>query len=321
MTDNKINWGVLGYARIAKNWVIPAIENSKNSTFYAIAAKDSERFNECKERYRNVKTYNNYEDLLSDPEVQAVYIPLPNGLHKEWVIKAARKGKHILCEKPISLNSSQCTEMIEECKRNGVKLMEAFMYRYTHRTKKVMELLSDNAIGEIKHIYSTFSVLLERTSDYRWDPAQGGGALYDLGCYPINFIGMILKSSPVSMTANYIAKGDVDLRFSASLKYENGIIADISCGFDSHFNQLSQITGTDGSILIPDTFHDNAGKIILKTNQFTKEIDVEACERYVLEIEDFSDSIINNKEPYLGLDESLRNINIIEQLLLMTYKQ
>ncbi len=320
MSDIKVKWGILGYARIAKNSVIPAIEKSENSILCAIASKDEEKLKECKERYNNIQTFNNYEDLLDDPDVQAVYIPLPNGLHKEWVIKAARKGKHVLCEKPISLSSSQCTEMIEECKRNGVKLMEAFMYRYTSRTRKVQELIKSNVIGQIKHIYSTFGFLLDRTSDYRWDPAQGGGALFDIGCYPINFIGMILKSSPISMNADYVLRNGVDMRFSAILKYENGIIADISCGFDSHFNQLSQITGTEGSILIPDTFHDNQGKITIKTSRFTKEIDVEACERYLLEIEDFADSIIENRDPLLGLDESLRNINIIEQLLSMTYK-
>lgn len=321
MRNGKINWGILGYARIAKNHVIPAILKSNNSILYAIASSNPEKLKECQKSYEDIKTYNDYESLLDDPNIHAVYIPLPNGLHKEWVIKAARKGKHVLCEKPISLSSSECIEMIEECKKNNVKLMEAFMYRYTTRTKKVIELVKSNVIGEIKHIYSTFSFLLSRDNDYRWDISQGGGALFDIGCYPLNFIGMILNSAPISMKADYVLKNGVDLRFSAILKYENDVIADISCGFDGFYNQLTQISGTIGTLLIPDTFSDYEGKIILRKNDYTEEITVDPCERYLLEIEDFADSILLDKEPLVGLDETLRNIKIIEELLKMTYRK
>ncbi|MDP4183323.1 MAG: Gfo/Idh/MocA family oxidoreductase [Bacillota bacterium] len=320
MSISKVRWGILGYARIAKKSVIPAITASRNSILHAIATKDPEKLNECSQLYDNIKTYNDYESLLNDPDVQAVYIPLPNGLHKEWVIKAARKGKHVLCEKPISINSKDCIEMIEECNKNGVKLMEAFMYRYTTRTKKIIELIESNVIGQIKHIYSSFSFVLNRDNDYRWDISQGGGALLDIGCYPINLIGMILNSEPISMQAECVLKNGVDLRFNAVLKYENEVIADISCGFDGYLNQMSQISGTNGTILIPDTFSDNAGKIILRNDQSEEEIDIEPCQRYVLEIEDFASSILERGEPLIGLDETLRNIKIIEKLLDMTYR-
>ncbi len=320
MSGQKIKWGVLGYARIAKGSVMPAIERSKNSTLYAVASRDRQRLNECREKFGCPKVYDNYEELLNDPDVQAVYIPLPNGLHREWAVKAARKGKHVLCEKPVSINTRQCMEMIGECKKNGVKLMEAFMYRYTTRTRKILELIESNAIGQIRHIYSSFSFVLDRTVDCRWEPSQGGGALMDVGCYPVNFIGMLIGDVPVSMGAECVMKNGVDLRFSAVLKYENGVIADISCGFDGFINQLSQITGTEGTILIPDTFSDCEGKIILKTNDFSKEIEVEPCDRYVLEVEDFADSILEGREPSLSMDESLRNISIIEKLLDMAYR-
>ncbi|HEY9059466.1 MAG TPA: Gfo/Idh/MocA family oxidoreductase [Pseudobacteroides sp.] len=321
MTTEKIKWGILGYARIAKNHVIPAILKSNNSILYGIATRDPEKLKECQKAYNDIKAYDNYQCLLDDPDIQAVYIPLPNGLHKEWVIKAARKGKHILCEKPISISSSECIEMIEECRKNNVKLMEAFMYRYTIRTKKVLELIESNIIGQIKHIYSTFSFLLNREDDYRWDISQGGGALFDIGCYPLNFIGMILKTAPISMTADYVLKNGVDSRFSAILKYPNDIVADISCGFDGYYNQLSQITGTLGNILIPDTFSDYEGKIIVRKDQYSEEISVDECERYLLEVEDFADSIICDRDPLICMDETLRNIKIIEELLKITYRQ
>lgn len=321
MTIERVKWGVLGCARIAQNWVIPAIQKSNNSVLYAVASRDGEKLKKCREQYGSIELYKSYEELLNNPEIQAVYIPLPNGMHKEWVIKAAQKGKHILCEKPISIDAVQCAQMIDECKKNGVKLMEAFMYRYTTRSKKVQELVESKVIGQIKHIYSAFSFVLDREEDCRWDPSQGGGALMDIGCYPVNFVGMVLGASPVSMNAQYVLKNGVDLKFSAGLKYENGIIADISCGFDGFINQFSQITGTQGTITVPDTFSDNGGNIILKTKDFTKEIHVESCERYVLEVEDFARSIIENREPYFSLDETLRNMKIIDMLLDNTYRK
>jgi predicted dehydrogenase len=321
MSFQKVRWGVLGYARIAQNWVIPAIQKSDNSVLHAVASRDEHKLRKCAEQYGSIELYKSYEELLNDPGVQAVYIPLPNGIHKEWVIKAAQKGKHVLCEKPVSVNAVECAQMIDECKKNGVKLMEAFMYRYTNRTKKVQELIESKVIGQIRHIYSAFSFVLDREEDYRWDPSQGGGALMDIGCYPVNFVGMLMGKSPVSISTQYVIKNGVDLKFSASLKYENDIIADISCGFDGFINQFSQITGTKGTITVPDTFLDNAGNIILKTKDFTEEIHVEACEKYVLEVEDFARSIIEDREPYISMDETLRNMKVMDMLLDNTYRK
>ena len=316
--DKKIKWGVLGYARIAKNEVIPAIVKAANAEFYAIASRDQEKLKQCQKDFDCPKAYNSYDELLEDPEVDAVYIPLPNGFHKEWTIKAARKGKHVLCEKPIGLNTGECLEMVKACEQNNVKLMEAFMYRYTDRTKKVKELLDSGVIGEVKYINSSFRFYLENKKDVRMDPAIGGGALYDVGCYPLNFVGMVTGSSPVSMAAECVKENGVDVILSAVLNYESGIIATINCGFNAFGRLFTEIIGTKGVIEVPDTFFGNAGTITVTTEEGKKEIQVQESDRYRLEIEDFSDAVIKDREPFFSLDETVRNMQLIDKLLEMT---
>ncbi len=312
---NKIKWGILGYARIAKGAVIPAIIKTPNSELYAIASSNEKRLEEARSEFQCSKYYSSYTDLLDDPEVQAVYIPLPNSLHKEWTIKAARKGKHVLCEKSMGLNAKECIEMIEECKKYKVKLMEAFMYRYSTRTKKVKELLDSGAIGEVRHISSTFGIPLQDDKDVRFDPKLGGGALYDVGCYPVNFAGMVTGEAPLSMSSQYISRHGVDVMLSAVLKYESGIICSISCWFGSFLNIYSEITGSKGILKIPNTFEDSPEPITVITSQSSEKIEIEIKDRYASQVEDFSDAVINDRPPLFSLDETVRNIRIIEQLL------
>jgi D-xylose 1-dehydrogenase (NADP+, D-xylono-1,5-lactone-forming) len=312
MMTHKIKWGVLGCARIARNSVIPAIMKAVNSEFYAIASRDAAKLKQCQDQFHCPKAYLSYDELLNDPGVQAVYIPLPNDLHKEWTIRAAQKGKHVLCEKPIALNSEETLEMITECSENKVKLMEAFMYRYTDRTGKVMEILNSGVIGKIKYINSQFRFFLDRENDVRWEPAHGGGSLYDVGCYPVNFIGMITGCAPVSIKAEYIPHNGVDTIFSAVLKYENGIIANVNCGFNAFPRVYSEIIGTHGVIQIPDTFFGEGGTITVITAQGKKEIPVKESDRYRLEIEDFAGAILEDRPPLFSLEETVRNMRIID---------
>ena len=189
---DKIRWGVLGYARIARENLIPAMQRSSNSEFHALASREEAKLAEARTRFNVPKTFHDYGELLRDPEVDAVYLPLPNSLHRDWTLKAAEHGKHILCEKPMALNAKECKEMIAARAANHVTLMEAFMYRYTDRTRKVLEVLRAGTLGEIKFISSTFRFLLANPASIKLKPELGGGALYDVGCYPVNFIGMVL---------------------------------------------------------------------------------------------------------------------------------
>lgn len=312
--SQRIKWGVLGYARIARQSVIPAIMQAANAEFHAIASRDPEKLEVCRRQFKDVKIYLGYDGLLEDPEVQAVYIPLPNSLHKEWTIKAARRGKHILCEKPLALTGEDCREMFEACREHGVTLMEAFMYRYTARTKKVQEILQSGVLGEIKFISSTFGFFLGDEQSIKWEPGLGGGSMYDVGCYPVNFVGMVTGAEPIGVSAEFVIKNGVDSMASAVLRYENGTMAVISSWFHAVRSAGSEIIGTKGRLIIPDTFFGNAGTLTLITGEGEIQYPVPASERYVLEVEDFSDALLHHRTPMLDLAETMRNVRVIERI-------
>jgi len=327
MTQNrKIRWGVLGYARIARENLIPAMQRSSNSEFYAIASREESKLAGCRARFNVAKTYLDYDQLLRDPEVDAVYIPLPNSLHCEWTIKAAENGKHVLCEKPIALNAAECRRMIAVCAANNVTLMEAFMYRYTDRTRKVLDVLRSGVLGDIKFVSSTFRFLLANPASIKLRPELGGGALYDVGCYPINFIGMVVDEvvrnqsgnaeslSPESIAVECVRANSIDMIFSALLKYPSGLIASLNCGFNSQKGVFSEIVGTKGALEIPDAFFDNAGVLTLTVGEERREIPVEPSDRYRLEVEDFANAISQKCATHFSLAETQRNMEVMDKL-------
>jgi xylose dehydrogenase (NAD/NADP) len=318
----KIRWGVLGCARIARENLIPAMQRSSNSEFYAIASREESKLAECHARFNVPKAYRSYDELLRDPEVDAVYIPLPNSLHREWTIKAAENGKHVLCEKPIALNAAECREMIAACAANRVTLMEAFMYRYTDRTRKVLDVLRSGALGEIKFVSSTFRFLLANPASIKLKPELGGGALYDVGCYPVNFVGMVVdemagkagSSLPESISAESVRANGVDMIFSALMKYPSGLIASLNCGFNAQKRIFSEIIGTKGALEIPDTFFDNAGVLTLTVGEERREISVEQSDRYRFEVEDFAGAVLSKRAPHFSLVETQRNMEVMDSL-------
>lgn len=310
----QVKWGILGYARIAKMSVIPAILKSDNSQFYALASGDPGKRKEAQELFACSITYSSYEELLDDPEVQAVYIPLPNSMHKEWAIKAMHKGKHVLCEKPIALNAAECRDMIDTARDNGVLLMEAFMYRYTDRVRRIKEVLDSGEIGRLRYIQSTFRFLLNRPNTIKERPELGGGSLYDVGCYPVNFLGMVTGQLPESYVSQCVVENGVDTIFSAVLKYPDGVISSINSGFNA-FNQMnSEIVGTKGRIEIPDTFLGAEGSLTVVTEEGSRQIAVAESDRYTLEVADFADAVLEQRQPFLQLEESLRNMQVLDML-------
>lgn len=322
--DRKIRWGVLGYARIARESVMPAILRAENSELHALASRDEAKLAEARTRFPLAQTYAGYEQLLRDPAVDAVYVPLPNSLHREWTILAAEHGKHVLCEKPLGLDAAECRAMIAVAARHQVRLMEAFMYRYTDRTAQVRAVLRSGVLGEIRSVSATFRFLLNRPGTIKLQPALGGGALYDVGCYPVNFIGLVADElagqpgsgavQPASVSAECVRAGGVDVAFSALLQYSSGLIAAAHCGFDTHPRVCAEISGTQGVLEIPDTFFDQAGSLTLTTGGERRALPVAASDRYRAEIEDFAGAIREGRPPQFSLAESLRNAEVLDRL-------
>jgi len=322
--NSKIRWGVLGWARIARNEVIPAIVRSGNGVLQALASRDDAKLAEARQQFNPPNLHRSYEDLIRDPAVDAIYNPLPNSLHKEWTIKAAECGKHVLCEKPVALNAAECREMIAACRANGVVFMEAFMYRYSARTEAVGEVLRNGALGEVKFIQSQFRFLLNRPGDVRRVAGLGGGSLYDVGCYPVNFIGLVMDRitghhpgegpQPESIAVQCIQENGVDELFSALLRYPGGVVAALHSGFNAQSRIFSEIVGTKGALEVPTTFLGAAGSITLTTGNERREIPVPESDRYRLQMEDFAGAILEKRPPLLTTGETLRNIELLDRL-------
>ena len=322
-TARKIRWGVLGYARIARESVMPAILRAENSELYALASRQESKLAEARARFPMLRqTYAGYETLLRDPAVDAVYIPLPNSQHREWTIRAAEHGKHVLCEKPLALNAAEVREMTAACAAHGVNLMEAFMYRYTDRTRQVREVLRSGVLGEVKFVHASFRFLLANPASIKLRPELGGGALYDVGVYPVNFAGLVADefaggpggARPEVVSAQCVRRGGVDEMFSALLRYPSGLIASLHCGFNAQKRIGAEIIGTKGMLEIPETFFDPAGTLMLTVGEERREIPVAASDRYRLEVEDFAGAILERRAPQLGLAESLRNAEVLDRL-------
>jgi xylose dehydrogenase (NAD/NADP) len=322
--NQKIRWGVLGWARIARNEVIPAIQRSRNGVLQAVASRSEAKLAECRTQLNPPQLHRSYEELLRDPTVDAIYNPLPNALHKEWTIRAAEQGKHVLCEKPAALNAAETREMIAACRANGVVFMEAFMYRYSARTQKVVEILRSGTLGEIKFIHSQFRFLLNRPDDVRREAGLGGGSLYDVGCYPLNFTGLVVDTvtgsapgsgpKPESLRVQNVSVNGVDEMFSALLRYPGGIIASLHSGFNAHGRILSEIVGTKAALEIPVTFLGMGGNLTLVTGDQRSEIAVPESDRYRLQAEDFADAILLKRPPLLTAEETIRNMELLDQL-------
>jgi len=320
----KIRWGVLGWARIARLNVIPAIARSRNGRLQAVASRSEAKRAECRAQCHPPSLHTRYEDLLRDPEVDAVYIPLPNSLHREWTIRAAEQGKHVLCEKPAALNAAEAREMIAACHANGVVFMEAFMYRYTTRTQEVLNVLRQGRLGEIRFISAQFRFFLNRPGDVRREAGLGGGSLYDVGCYPVNFIGMAMDAitgsapgtgpQPVDVSVQASQVNGVDEQFSALLRYPGGVTAALHSGFDAHFRMGAEIIGTKGVLEVPFTFLGNAGPLVVQAGEVRREIPIAESDRYQLQAEDFADAILQRRPPLLGGTETLRNLEILDRL-------
>lgn len=309
-----INWGVLGYARIARLNVLPAISRAANARLFAVASRDPAKAAECARDFKCERTYTRYEDLLADKDVQAIYIPLPNSMHKEWAIRAMEAGKHVLCEKPIAMNAAEAREMADVSRRTGKLLMEAFMYRYTDRSRRVREVIESGVLGEIRHINATFRFLLDRPNTIKAQPELGGGALYDVGCYPVNFLSLVTGRTPVSCHALAEYENGVDVNLSAVLQYDDGLIANIHCGFNAYGKTFAEVIGTKGIMEVADTFLDFRGGIQVFAKDGTRTVPVAESDRYRDEVVDFSAAILEGRQPQLTLDETIRNMEVLDMI-------
>ena len=315
----KVKWGVLGTADIARGQTIPGMKLAEHCERYAIAGRRIEKAKRYQEEFGFQKAYGSYDELLSDPDVQAVYIPLPNDLHCEWTVKALKAKKHVLCEKPLAVSEAQVTEMFRTAEENGVLLMEAFAYLHSPFVRAVKAELDAGVIGEIRYIESAFITGRRPDTDIRLRKETCGGAFYDLGCYPLSMILWMLGKEPEEVRASaQFSEKEIDLFTSALLLYENGTVANIDCGMLLPTGRLDRfhICGTSGEITSPVEFN-QCGEIpytvIRDGMQETKT--VTAPNNYALETEQLSRCILYGEKPHISGEFSLLTARTTDRIL------
>jgi D-xylose 1-dehydrogenase (NADP+, D-xylono-1,5-lactone-forming) len=318
---SKIKWGILSTANIAKKALIPALQDAEYADVTAIASL-SGRAEEAAKEFSIPKAYQSYEELLDDPEIQAVYIPLPNTMHKEWVTKAARKGKHVLCEKPAALTAGDVEEMAAECESNNVLFMEAFMYQFHPQHRRVKELIEEGAIGEVRHMQSvfTFKMDLEKNPEnIRLNKELGGGSIWDVGCYCIHSTRYILGREPseVYVKASLHDEFGVDTKAVGILSFENGITASFESGFEQPMKDTYEISGTKGTIKVPfayrpDRFPGGRVSIAITDEKGEEREEVLEGNPYVIQVNHFSKCILEKRKPVYTSMSTINNIKAIQ---------
>jgi predicted dehydrogenase len=321
---NELRWGILSTANIANEKVIPGMRKSARSRVVAIGSRDGARARLMADRHGIERVHGSYEALLADPEIDAVYIPLPNHLHAQWTKAAARAGKHVLCEKPLAMTAAEAEAMLEVCEAEGVRLMEAFMYRLHPSWLAVREMVASGRIGRLTAVHSWFSYFNDDTANIRNIRAVGGGALYDVGCYNVNLSRMLFGAEPDRVEAAITRDRDegVDVLTSAILTFGDGV-ATFTCAIRSEPDQQVHIYGTEGRISIgipfnippdrPTQVHVTAGGDP-PVAPATEVLAFETADPYTVEVEAFAAAILDGLPAPVPPADAVANLRVIERI-------
>jgi predicted dehydrogenase len=318
-----VRWGILGDAMINSS-LIPGAQAASNAALTAIASRRPGNAAHVATEQGIPKWYESYEDLLADPDVDAVYIPLPNHLHAEWTVRSADAGKHVLCEKPLALTLDEVRAIQDAAARNNVKIAEAFMYRFAPRWAKAEEMVWDGSIGDPRVVRVGFAFYHEISGyNIRFDPAVGGGIIWDMGCYAVNMARMLLRAEPVSVfcAAHNLRGQKVETSIEIVMRFPDDRAAVAHCSFD-YTNPYSEVevVGTDGWMSLPGTgfrgepqvyilhhHYENPDDEIFLAKAEPERLVFPWVDPYRLEVEDLSEAILEGKEPRYGLDDAYRN--------------
>jgi predicted dehydrogenase len=321
---SELRWGVMSTADIALKKVIPGMRRAGRTELVAIASRDEPRAQAAAAELGIPRAHGSYEALLADPDVDAVYIPLPNHLHADWAIAAARAGKHVLCEKPLAMTAADAERMVRAAEDAGVHLMEAFMYRHHPSWVAVVELVRAGRIGRLQSVQSWFSYYNDDPTNIRNIVAAGGGALYDIGCYNVSLSRLLFGSEPTDVQASVTrdpASG-TDVLTSAILRFETGV-ATFTCSTRLETDQRVHIYGDDGRIsidipfntppLLPTRIHVTHGgdaPVSPDTETFT----FEPADPYGVEVEAFSAAVLDGRPTPVPASDAVANLRVIERI-------
>ena len=308
-----VKWGIVSTADINRK-VIPGAQASGKVDLVAVASRDQARAEAYAREWEIPGAYGSYEELLADPEIEAVYISLPNTLHAEWSIKALDAGKHVLCEKPFTRHPEEVEASFDAAERNDRVLSEAFMYRHNPQTAKLVELVRDGAIGELRLIRSTFSYGLYDHENIRLRTDVEGGALMDVGCYNVSG-SRLLGGEPERVWGEaWYGPSGTDWVFTGALRFPGEVLATFDCGTALVERDELEAIGSEGSLFLDDPWHCNVPVIEVRRDGRVERIELEPVDSYRLELENVSDVIRGEAELLLGRHDALGQARALEAL-------
>ena len=308
-----LRWGILSTAQINDKF-LAGCEQSDAVTVSAVASRDSARAERYAREHGIERAYGSYDELFADPEVEAVYVSLPNSMHLEWTERALRAHKHVLCEKPLGTDPEAVDAAFELAEREGLVLMEAFMYRHNPQTVRLQELVGEGAIGQLRLIRSAFSFAASDPSNIRLAASLGGGALMDVGCYCVNGARM-LAGEPVAVTAHQVLGGDgVDVVFAGTMSFADQVLAHFDCGLALAIRDELEVVGDQGSLFLDDPWHCVTPIIELRTDSGTERIELPRVDSYMLEAENMAAAVRGTAAPLLGRADAVGQATTIGAL-------
>jgi predicted dehydrogenase len=305
----KLRWGLLGTARINRA-LIPALRGSERCLLAAVASRQPDK-GAAYAREWGIPRVLGYEEMLDDRAIDVVYIPLPNSLHAEWTVRAARAGKHVLCEKPLALSVEDVDAVEAAARAAGVVVTEGFMYRHHPQTRRVKELVQSGAVGEVKLVRGAFTFDLTREADVRLAASLGGGSLWDVGCYPVGYARYLLGMEPAEAFGwQAVGPSGIDEGFYGQLRFGPEVFAQFDSGFRAAFRTRLEVVGRGGTIVVDRPFKPTPQESIHVTRgDQTEEVPVTGPpELYLGEVEDMADAVLLGRPPAISLAESRGNV-------------
>jgi xylose dehydrogenase (NAD/NADP) len=308
-----VKWGIMSTARINRLFLAGA-HGARGVEIFAVASRNRANAQQYARENGIPAAFGSYDELLADPDVEAVYIPLPNSLHVEWSIRALRHGKHVLCEKPLSRHPKEVERAFDVAEREKRLLMEAFMYRHHPQTRRLVELIDEGAVGRVRVIRAAFGFVAHDPANVRLQTQLDGGGLMDVGCYCVS-AARLIAGEPERVSAEQVLGGDgVDVVFAAVMRHADDVLSHFDAGLALDSRDLLEVVGDAGSLVLEDPWHCRDPMIELRRDGTMEQIEIERANSYGLEAENFSASIRGEAAPLLGRDDALGQARTIEAL-------
>ena len=319
--SEKLRWGVLGTARIVRK-TIPALQETKNGEVVGIASRSEEKAREYADKHGIPQAFGSYEALLAAEDIDAVYICLPNALHREWILKSLDAGKNVLCEKPLAMSAAECEEIARKADETGLKVLEGFMYRFHPRFEKLQELLEARVVGDLTFVHVGHSFDAGGDDNIRWYTGLGGGALFDAGSYCVNISRLVTGQQPshVSAFGNYRDASDtgrIDVSIAGMLRFPGSATALFDTGVNLERRNFIELTGTEGRLYLDNPFSLLEEDSVLEEHHFGQDSiqhEIKGENHFVRMGEHFADSVLNGTPLRYDLTDAANNARVLEDL-------